>query len=208
VAAARADDPDFRVRVLAKDPQLRDESGDVIVTELRVPGGWLESGPRDHRFHVVDFDITMNEPPSAATPATATGRPDWSFEDLLADPFPADRLTGRRSMKRDAIHAQQVWAVAASTLAGFERALGRRVRWAFACPQLFLVPHAFPEANAYYDRKSRGVFFGYVPRRDATIYSCLSFDVVAHEVTHAILDGLRGRYLESTLPDGLAFHEA
>jgi hypothetical protein len=53
------------------------------------------------------------------------------------------------------------------------------------------------------------VFFGYVPaRHGSNVYACLSHDIVAHEVAHAVLDGLRKRYLGAALPDGLAFHEA
>ncbi|MER8886806.1 hypothetical protein [Mesorhizobium sp. M0816] len=40
------------------------------------------------------------------------------------------------------------------------------------------------------------------------MFTALSHDVVAHETTHAILDGLHRRYTEATSVDSLAFHEA
>ena len=201
---ARQLSTDISVRVLAKDPAFVDEDGNVRMMKVDVAGGLLEPGPRDHRFHVVDFDIANSESIGQSAVLTAARRPGWNFEDQLAR-----SMTPRALLRHRAGHAQHVWGVASATLRRFERALGRRVSWQFPCPQLFLVPHAFPEANAYYDRTSRGVFFGYVPARSGSnVYACLSHDIVAHEVSHAVLDGLRKRYLGAALPDGLAFHEA
>ena len=78
-------------------------------------------------------------------------------------------------------------------------------------------PHALREANAYYSPEKKALLFGYFPasRTDpgrnlpgGLVFTCLSHDVIAHETTHAILDGLHRRYIEPSNPDALAFHEA
>ena len=94
------------------------------------------------------------------------------------------------------------------TLARFEFALGRRVAWGSDGHQIHIAPHAFAEANAFYSREDRGLFFGYfASKRGKPVFTCLAHDVIAHETTHAILDGLRSRYLEPSSPDQAAFHE-
>ena len=93
-------------------------------------------------------------------------------------------------------------------LARFEFALGRRVAWGFKTHQLKVVPHAFADANAFYSREHEALLFGYFPGRSGnTIFSCLSHDVVAHETTHALVDGLRSCYLDPSSADQAAFHE-
>ena len=41
-----------------------------------------------------------------------------------------------------------------------------------------------------------------------TVFTCLSHDIVAHETTHALLDGMHRYFVEPSNPDVLAFHEA
>ena len=40
------------------------------------------------------------------------------------------------------------------------------------------------------------------------VFTCLSHDVIAHELTHALLDGMRSHFTIPTQVDVLAFHEA
>jgi hypothetical protein len=39
------------------------------------------------------------------------------------------------------------------------------------------------------------------------VYTCLSHDIIVHELTHAIVDRLRRNFMEPSNPDVLAFHE-
>jgi hypothetical protein len=104
-------------------------------------------------------------------------------------------------------HAQHVYAIVMRTLATFEFALGRRISWAFNSHQLQVAPHAFAVANAFYSRRDQALLFGYFTTPDGPVFTCLSHDVVAHETTHALLDGLRERYMDPSSVDQVAFHE-
>lgn len=97
------------------------------------------------------------------------------------------------------------------TLARFEFALGRRIAWGFPGHQIHVAPHAFADANAFYSEKDQALMFGYFMGLSGTqkkiVYSCLSHDVVAHETTHALVDGLRERYTDPSSPEQAGFHE-
>jgi hypothetical protein len=71
-------------------------------------------------------------------------------------------------------------------------------------------PHAFEGANAYYDGMSPSLNFGYFrsPIRAATVWTCLSHDIVAHELGHAVFDSLRPLFLYSAEVDAAALHES
>jgi subtilisin family serine protease len=79
--------------------------------------------------------------------------------------------------------------------------------------RLRIYPHALRQKNAYYSPEKIALLFGYFPARTqaggrGVVFTCLSHDVVAHETTHALLDGLHRRFQEPTNQDVLAFHEA
>jgi len=84
-------------------------------------------------------------------------------------------------------------------------------------PRLRVYPHALRDANAFYSPQKKALLFGYFTARPADItlqmpdnltFTCLSHDIIAHETTHAILDGLYRKYVDDTNADVLAFHEA
>jgi hypothetical protein len=127
-------------------------------------------------------------------------------------------------------HQQMVYAVASLTIKNFERALGRRSLWSprpkppglhpkndsVFVRKLRVYPHALREANAYYSPVKVGLLFGYFKATEddpgdhvpgGMVFSCLSHDIIAHETTHAILDGIREHFNEPTGPDAAAFHE-
>ena len=202
--------------VIAQDPGFMVD-GVIVTARIPVPVDRLEPGPRSHRFHVVDYNATTGElrpDVDLGDPAIEPPEHPWTCLDDFEpdDTFPtqaAKDAYNRRLVEDSRFRAQNVFAIATRTLAAFEFALGRRVDWAFDSHQLYLVPQAFVEANAHYAREDRGLFFGYLPREDGpAVYTSLSHDIVCHETTHAILDGLRPRFLEPSLPDQPAFHEA
>jgi hypothetical protein len=118
-------------------------------------------------------------------------------------------------------HQQMVYAVCTSMYNVFREALGRDPSWGFATrpgaaqPVLQIRPHAFNGQNAFYDPRSGELNFGFFDAETAEgrnlphgrVFTCLSHDIVAHEMTHALLDGMRARFRLATNPDVLAFHE-
>jgi len=188
-----------QLRIIAQDPGLRDSTGNILTTIVDLPAEQLRPGPTGYRVKIIDYDVSTDTLYKEADIGSGVNQsyPDLykgaSNDTLLGDPR---------------FHAQNVYAIIMRTLARFEQALGRRVKWGCDGHQLHVAPHAFAQANAFYSRQDRGLFFGYFTSPTGkTIFTCLSHDVVAHETTHAILDGLRGRFMEPSSPDQAAFHE-
>ena len=127
-------------------------------------------------------------------------------------------------------HQQMVYAVSMTTVQNFEKALGRLILWS---PRLVfdkdgnitdeeyvshlrLYPHAIREANAYYNPLKKAILFGYFPAVTENLgtqlpggitFTCCSADIISHEVTHAILDGISPKFIDPHNIDSLALHE-
>jgi hypothetical protein len=195
--------------VIAQDPSIKFR-GQILTTELTVPAEELLAGPCGYRVNVIDYDAstgTLYKPMIYGRSLNGKYEDPFAFKRSPRTSVRARRLQ-RRLLEDPRFHAQNVYAIAMRTLAQFEFALGRRCAWGFDGHQLHMVPHAFADANAFYSRDDRAIFFGYfMGGGGKPIFTCLSHDIVAHETTHALLDGLRRRYMEPSTPDQAAFHE-
>lgn len=197
------------------DPSLATRLETALVSEItyRVPWERLEPGPRGEYVEVVDFD-----------PAS-----DCFYAPVdLDDPAVLAQNGLAPSEGNPQFHQQMVYAVTMTTIDHFERALGRRAFWADRwqrgssgeeeyIQRLRIYPHALRDANAFYSRTKMALLFGYFPATSdrssgqypgGLVFTGLSHDVVAHETTHALLDGFHEHFMEATNRDVLAFHEA
>jgi hypothetical protein len=207
--------PFRRLRVYAIDPSFSTRLDTADINEATMEVRWerdLKPGPVGEYLEVKDVDsrgveaegVDLNDPRLLAQNGwgPAEGNPEF--------------------------HQQFVYAVAMTTIARFELALGRPVLWcplanpndpyddSQYCRRLQIRPHALLEANAYYTSEEMALLFGqfqaaandpgdHVP--GTKVYSCLSHDIVAHETTHAILDGMHRKFQMPSNPDVLALHE-
>ena len=202
--------PTRKLTIIAKDPGLRigGASGPLAMVQVSLPAEKLTWGPTGYRVKVVDYNSSERKLYKAQ-------KHYQDSKGALIDPFAPqkgetllDKTYQARLIADPNFHSQNAYAIAMRTLGIFERALGRRVAWSFGGHQLHIAPHAFEQANAFYSEPDWALMFGYI--RDAKgqpVFACLSHDIVAHETTHALLDGLRTRFTDPSGPDQGAFHE-
>ncbi len=179
----------MQVRVVAQDPSVRVD-GHILTALVTFPAEEVAEGPTGHRVHVVDYDSST--------------KTLYQGAELRR---PIDKRSNREILTDPEFHAQNVYGLVMSTVARFEFALGRRVKWGFRAHQLKVVPHAFDVANAFYAPESEALLFGYFSKRGERVFTCLSHDVVVHETTHALIDGLRPRFMKPSSADQASFHE-
>jgi hypothetical protein len=225
-AGRPAEPPHRRLRVFAFDPSLAadfETSGLEAVT-LQVP--WEESWDPDSRRSVLRGPAGRYLEVIDRDPASRAFYPPVE----LNDPYLLARDGHDPSESNPQFHQQMVYAVSTTTIRHFENALGRVALWSdrpYApgidpedrfVERLRIYPHALRGANAYYSPERKALLFGYFPAAEGvydaglapgtTVFTCLSYDVIAHETAHALLDGMHARFVEPTNADVLALHEA
>jgi len=228
--ARRPPPPRRRLQIFAVDPGASNQLETAFINKTIIDVPWegdgtgtngLRPGPVGEYVEVVDVD-----------PASKMAYPPVNLDD----PFLLAACGLAPSEGYPQFHQQMAYAVCMRTIEAFESALGRRALWASKrieeqdpstgkrkkkysesyVQRLRVYPHALRQANAYYSPDKVALLFGYFPELrpgedDETlggiVFTCLSHDIVAHETTHALLDGLHRRYQEASNVDVLAFHE-
>jgi len=192
--------PARRITIFAQDPSV-EYGGHILRSQIEIPNEELMAGPRGYRVQVVDYDSSTH------TLYKTVPRPPNRFDGPPDDPFV--KLSDGALLASPDFHAMSAYAIIMRTLARFEFALGRRVAWSFPGHQIQVAPHAFADANAFYSPEDQALLFGYFPKTQGKgmIFGCLAHDIVSHETTHALLDGLRERYTDPSSPEQAGFHE-
>jgi hypothetical protein len=202
--ARKRNDPLHRpLRIYALDPATPKVDG--ARATVRIPYEELRPGPTGAAFCVHDVDAAgqLYEPVDLEDPTI-----------LITNGLNPTPISPQ-------FRQQMVYTVCSRVRQSFRTALGRQLDWGFdngSCKdgQLEIRPQGSYEQNAFYDKQNGRLCFGYYDAPadvngrylpNSRAFTALSHDVIAHEVTHALLDGLRSNFITPTSPDTLAFHE-
>ncbi|WP_282296462.1 hypothetical protein [Stenotrophomonas sp. PS02289] len=204
--APGAGEPTRRLlRVFSHDPSRSRYDGAHLT--LSIPYEPLTPGPTGALFVVEDVDQKTG---------TLTEPVDLDDHRLLIE----NGLSPSSSLPQ--FMQQMAYAVGMETYERFTVALGRDPGFgplggdAASDGRLRIHPRYMREDNAYYDREYGSLAFGYCKAENfaqqrsqpgSHVYLVLSRDIVAHEVSHALLDGLRPNFIRPTHRDVGALHE-
>ena len=176
------------LKIFAFDPMLGRTAGNR--GRIEVANEPLQPGPVGARLEVIDYD----------------GAHECFYEPVdLDEPAILMQRRPRPSESDPRFHQQMVYAVAMRTLENFDRALGpARCRFARRASRAAALPACVPRRERLLRPDELfALLFGYF-RADAddpgpnlpgqTVFTCLSHDIIAHEMTHAIVDRLRPHF--------------
>lgn len=175
-----------KVRIWKQDPSVES----IGIRTSYIPTK-VNSGPGDKDIEIKGMPDVMAD----------------SNDDFLFDP-------DQNPAEFDAVHT---FTVIRQVLTMYRRALNRNgvtenFNWQWGPEPISVYPRAGKDANAYYTRVEKSLrFFYFHPGGDESkplVYTCRSFDIVAHELGHAIIDSLRPGYWTSWHPQTGGLHES
>lgn len=217
-----------RIQVYTLDPAVDAsfESAGISRSVLHLP--WEEQllpGPVGEYLEVVDIDpssglcyepvdLNLYQATDGLTPSTTSAK----FHQQMVYAVAMLTITNfERAIGRKVMWSPRPLRVPAQQGRSQKIAL-KRLDWKDRfVKRLRIYPHALREENAYYSSQKKALLFGYYqaptsdPRDELPggyVFTALSHDIIAHETTHAILDGIHPELVESGTTDALAFHEA
>ncbi|HEX6729127.1 MAG TPA: hypothetical protein VF074_03910 [Pyrinomonadaceae bacterium] len=223
----KLDPPPLRtLKVYALDPSAGNYVGNVMSVKIKWEDD-LKPGPIGSKIAVVDYDganrcyyppVDLNDPTILARGGLDPSESDPRFHQQMVYAVASETIErfeaalGRRIRWRRADRPRGFDQKTQTT--DGEGGSWRKTKDIWT---LNLFPHAMVKANAFYSPEAKGILFGYFQAEETNqgrnlpgqrVFTCLSHDIIAHEVTHAIIDGIRTYFTEPTNPDVLAFHEA
>ncbi len=174
-----------KVRVWEQDPTVSSPTLTYLHT-------LIQDGPKDGDINIVGLPIAKSD----------------NKNDFLYD-------HKKNPKKFDAVHT---FTVIRQVITMYNRALLKQndrysgFQWQWGKDQINVYPYAEYGANAYYSRDEQALkFFYFHPNDDQSkplVYTCRSFDIVAHETGHAFLDALCPEFLISWHPETGGLHES
>lgn len=226
--ASGAPDPQIRrLRAYAFDPSLALQVENRTINEVTITIPWedLQPGPVGEYLEIVDVDpatdcvydpVDLNHPYLLAQDGLSPSEGNPQFHQQMVYAVAMKTIKSfERALGRPAFWTPlRPWRDEVDRLSvppGFPSDGDSYVQ------RLRIYPHALRERNAYYSPEKRALLFGYFAADESNpgevypggiVFTCLSHDVIAHETTHALLDGMHAYFNEPTNPDVYAFHEA
>jgi hypothetical protein len=187
---------DLKAEILLKDPLVEKTIPNIGRLQVTIKDeSCVGAGPTSSRVAVVDYNGNLDTVFQAAR---------------LHSDKTRFKIRGGNLEKDFQFHQVNVWATIHKTLDLLEApdVLGRRIPWAFPGGRLKVLPHAGYWENAFYDRGTGALHFFYFEGKSGEIvFTCLSHDIITHELGHAVLDGLKPYYNEVTSAATAGFHE-
>ncbi|MEA2940561.1 MAG: hypothetical protein QOD09_1090 [Bradyrhizobium sp.] len=226
----RVPTPSYRpLRVYAYDPSLGAKLETLGINEATLEVRWednLKPGPIGDYIEVIDVDpasqccyapVDLNNPYILTRSGLSPSEASPQFHQQMTYAVAMKTIEYfERALGRVALWAPREKQVPVEKLVNDKKTVVSEKRTEYV-QRLRIYPHALRAQNAFYSPERKALLLGYFTASGSNaegllpgsvIFTAVSHDIVAHETTHALLDGVHRRFREPTNTDVFAFHEA